>query len=163
MKKHMYVAVFAAALCGALLPASAYAASITNSIAVSPQSSALGVQVTITQTTSYAVGAVPVPYVSDFRTEIPASYWNRPSNIASNTNCGAWDTVNSANGEYLAKPYHVVQGANRWFYGAETWTLKSVTTSTAPHSYTQKMVHGQQESDSAVSQGTRATVWTKVY
>ena len=167
MKRKVLAALFTGAVIAAMLPATAFAASITNSISASPSSSALGSTVTVTQRTVYApitVGGVPIPFVSDFRTEIPSPFWARPSNISSNTNCGSWGTVYQAiAGEYMTGPYHYVQGANQWFASTTTWTLVSSTSGIATHSYTQKMVHGQQESDSAVSQGSRATVWTQVY
>ena len=141
--KKAVIALAVGLLCLVAIPSSAYAASIDNTIATSKDSLAVNQSMTLTCTTTYAmlgVGPLGAPFMSDWLTEVPYTYYAKPTvtSYTGSTN-GSWSR---ATGIRSTSTVWQQKTSPEWFYGETTWrgtyTVKAILASSST-----KLAHGQ--------------------
>ena len=142
-RRKTVVFLLAAVFSLALLPGSAYAANIDNSISVSKTSVPVGKAVTITTRTTYewlGAGGAGIPFISAWWNQIPYTYYSKPtmSSYTGSTG-GAWKIATS-----IRTSGRVWQQKTQpsWFAGKTIWRGTYTTKANAKTSY-KKFAHGQ--------------------
>lgn len=140
---------------------SAYAADIDND-ASADSSVKVGRSFKFSQVTAYkaySVGAASIPFVSDWRSEVPATYFKRPVDIKCKGYNGGWSKT-AKQGQYGSGKRWIAQSGAKWFYGSSTWRVTSKVTAKRATSGA-KLSHGQSKRKS-VSEGSMCSVRVKV-
>ena len=140
----------------------AYAADIANSMSSSASSVKVGKSITLTCKTTYAmwgIGPVGIPFMSDWLTEVPYDYYDKPV-VTSHTGStdAAWTKANAIR---VSGTVWQQKTKPSWFYGTTTWSGKYTIKATKASSSNLKFAHGQTK-DILSSEGATAFTYVTV-
>jgi len=130
--------------CFAVVPMSAYAADIANTIKSSKDSVKVGQSTTLTTSTTYqmwGIGPFGIPFMSDWLNEIPYSYYAKPvvTNHTGNTD-GDWSKESAIR---ASSSVWQQKSSPSWFYGKTTWSGTYTVKATAASGSAKSFAHGQ--------------------
>lgn len=110
-------------IASATITQTASAASIENSISSNQTTVKKGKYFKFTAKSvyeSWEIGPFPIPFDSNFRTEVPSKYFKKPQTISNCGNCGIWGAKTEP-GEFYGGRVWRVQSKNHKFIKKATW------------------------------------------
>lgn len=150
----------AAALAASMVPATAFAADISNNIWSEPNPTYLGNAAVIKQGSEYQSWGGYIPFVSNWRTELAGFTWTDPVNTYTNGNIGHWYSTET-DGQWFSGWCWVSSGSEEWFAGNTIWWCWSSTSAKERHT-NRRIVHGQSDWINS-SVGSTTTFYTTCY